>query len=73
MITTIVRNAAHDDLLMARMWTSDQLHIPRDMVSPEVAVAYIVKHFEQGAYSGWDGFVDMLDANAQSIARHKEN
>jgi hypothetical protein len=43
------------------------------MVSPEVAVAYIVKHFEQGAYSGWDGFVDMLDANAQSIARHKEN
>jgi hypothetical protein len=33
------------------------------MVSPEVAVAYIVKHFEQGAYSGWDGFTEMLDVD----------
>lgn len=63
MITLILRTAHAQHLVDAVTWVSDQLHIPRSKVTVETAVAYIVKHFEQGAYSGWDGWVEMRKAD----------
>ena len=65
MITTILQNASMAQILAAKHWTADHLHIPFSMVTNTVAVAYVLRHFEQGTYSGWDGWTDMLKANAR--------
>lgn len=64
MITTILRNATVGHLLDARRHTSNHLHVPLAKVDNMIAVAYIVRHFEQGDYEGWNGFVEMLEADA---------
>jgi hypothetical protein len=56
-ITTILKNATDVQLREARIWTSDHLHIPYVRVSDLVAVAYVVKHFQAGQLTGWDGFI----------------
>jgi hypothetical protein len=61
MITTIIRNATPEQLRKARIWTSDNLHIPYVKVNDEVAVAYVCKHFVAGQLDGWDGFVTDLE------------
>ncbi|MGW0846799.1 hypothetical protein ACWD26_43135 [Streptomyces sp. NPDC002787] len=61
MITTIINNATGNQLRSAVIWTSDHLHVPLDQVTECVAVAYIVRHFEMGALSGWDGFTSHLE------------
>lgn len=73
MITTILRTARKRHIEAAVVHVADQLHAPIDEVTEHVAVAYICKHFEQGSYSGWDGFAEMLAADERSIARHREN
>lgn len=65
MITTIVRTLTREQRTTSRKFVADHLHIPYEDVSSVVAVAYIVKHFEQGAYSGWDGWVEMREADAR--------
>lgn len=65
MITTILREASANQLTAARYFTADCLHIPYGDVSGLVAVAYICRHFEQGDYSGWDGWVAMREADAR--------
>lgn len=62
MITHILNTARSSVLDNAARQVADWLHIPYEDVTNKVAVAYICKHFEQGAYSGWDGFVEMLEA-----------
>lgn len=71
MITTILRTADTAHINVARKWVSDHLHIPESDVTPVVAVAYICRHFEQGVYYGWDGFVDMLKADQAAFTRRK--
>ncbi|MER6687519.1 hypothetical protein [Streptomyces olivaceoviridis] len=61
MITTILNNATNRQLQGAVNWTSDHLHVPLDQVTECVAVAYVVRHFEMGALSGWDGFTRYLE------------
>ncbi|MER5579638.1 hypothetical protein [Streptomyces massasporeus] len=61
MITTILENATRDQLQSALNWTSDHLHVPLDQVTECVAVACVVRHFEMGALSGWDGFIANLE------------
>lgn len=63
MITTILASAHPDDLHEARTWTSGQLHAYWADVSQPVAVAYVIRHFRQGDYEGWEGFVAMLEAD----------
>ncbi len=65
MITTILRNATRQQLEAAYHYTADHLHIPVSELTDTVAVAYVCQHFEQGAYSGWNGFTDMLKADAR--------
>jgi len=72
-ITTIIENASDADLLDAVRWVSDQLHVPASQVTSSVAVGYVVRHFEQGDYAGWEGFTEMRGADARSIARSKES
>lgn len=72
MITTILRTATIQQLMDAVDHVSTQLHLPRTQVRSEVAVAYICKHFEQGDYSGWDGWIEMREADQKSIDRYKE-
>ncbi len=62
MITLILKNASLSQLSAAVQYTADHLHIPESMVTSTVAVAYICKHFEMGAYTGWDGFTEMIGA-----------
>lgn len=64
MIITILRTAYAPHVRAAMRWTADNLHIPEGEVTELFAVAYVVKHFEQGAYTGWDGWVAMLEADA---------
>lgn len=73
MITTIARNATSKQLVKAVDWVSDQLHVPWPDIGPVVAVAYVVKHFRQGDYEGWDGFIEMISVDEESIAKAKEN
>ncbi|MFE4832967.1 hypothetical protein [Streptomyces sp. NPDC056672] len=62
MITAIMNNATDAQLQGAVNWTSDHLHVPLDQVTECVAVAYVVRHFQMGALSGWDGFIrDLKD------------
>lgn len=63
MITTIIRNATQEQLIEAREWVMEQLHVPRGTVTPAVAVGYIILHFGQGAYEGWNGFIAMREAD----------
>lgn len=72
MITTILRTAEVRDLNAAARWTADCLHIPEDKVSHVVAVAYVCQHFEQGDYSGWDGFVEMRAADQRIIDQYNK-
>lgn len=60
MITLIIQTATQEQLIAAREWTADNLHVPRGAVTPAVAVAYVLKHFEMGVLSGWDGFTETL-------------
>lgn len=61
MITTIIANATGKQLRTAVTHTADHLHVPEETVSVTVAVAYIVRHFEMGQLSGWDGFIENLE------------
>jgi len=69
MITTILRNATTAQILAARHHTANHLHIPFPDVTKVVAVAYVNKHFEQGTYENWDGFVAMLEADIDASLR----
>jgi hypothetical protein len=60
-ITFIIRNATPRQLNCAIEWTADNLHIPGDTVTNDVAVAYVCKHFKAGQLSGRDGFVKDLE------------
>lgn len=66
MITTILRNSTYRQRQAAHHYTADHLHIPLGEVTDLFAVAYVVAHFEQGGYLGWEGFVEMLEADVQS-------
>jgi hypothetical protein len=61
MITTIIRNATDAQLVVATLWTSNQLHIPDESITNDVAVAYVVKHFKAGQLEGWDGFIEHVE------------
>lgn len=71
MILTILRTAHAKHILAAMEYTADHLHIPVGEVSELVAVAYVLQHFRQGAYAGWDGFAEMLNADEQSTDRRR--
>jgi hypothetical protein len=64
-ITIIINNATELELYAAIVHTANHLHVPEGEVTRSVAVAYIIRHFEQGVYFGWDGFVEMLKADAR--------
>lgn len=64
MILNILRTARAAHIWAATRWVSDQLHVHGAEVTEMIAVAYVCKHFEQGTYTGWDGWVEMLEANA---------
>lgn len=68
MITTILRTATAKQILAARHYAADHLHIAFLDVTKVVAVAYVNKHFEQGTYENWDGFVEMLEADEKTNA-----
>lgn len=61
MITTIIANATGPQLRAAITHTANHLHVPEECVGATVAVAYIVKHFEMGQLSGWDGFLNATE------------
>ena len=65
MITTILRNCTREQLEAAYHYTADHLHIPVGELTDTVAVAYIVQHFEQGDYEGWNGFIEMRESDAR--------
>lgn len=69
MIITILRTAHPKHVRAAMHTTADHLHVPVSEVSELIAVAYVCAHFQQGSYSGWDGFTEMLDADEQSAVR----
>ena len=65
MITLILRDATAEQLRAARCFTATHLHITSMDVPSRVAVAYICQHFEEGDYSGWDGFIEMREADSR--------
>lgn len=65
MITTILRNCTHEQLVAAYHYTADHLHLPTGALNHEVAVAYVNAHFQQGDYLAWEGFVEMLEADGR--------
>ena len=65
MIHTILCSAQPSELLDAKVFTATHLHVGPQDITDLIAVAYICQHFEQGTYSGWDGFVEMLEADAR--------
>ena len=71
-ISTILREARIAHLHAARDFVSRTLHVDIMHVTREVAVAYIEQHYETGGYSGWEGWVEMLEADEASIRRYQE-
>jgi hypothetical protein len=65
MITVILRNATRKQLEEAYRYTAHHLHIPVGEVTDITAVAYVSAHFEQGVHLSWEGFVDLLEADAR--------
>jgi hypothetical protein len=61
MITLIILHATAPQLIAARRWTEDNLHVPESAVTTAVAVAYVVKHFKAGQLEGWDGFITDME------------
>lgn len=72
MIVAILYTAHARHIREAMRFTADHLHVPVGEVSELIAVAYVLAHFKMGSYEGWDGFVDMLEADARSIERNKK-
>jgi hypothetical protein len=72
MITTILRTATLAHLHEARQFVAATLHIDVSHVTREVAVAYIQQHYETVGYSGWEGWVEMLQADEESLRRYQE-
>lgn len=56
-ILTILRAASPQQIAAAIRFTADHLHVPEGCIEPEVAVAYVRQHYQQGQLEGWDGFV----------------
>jgi hypothetical protein len=71
-INTILRTADLKYLHEARQFVAGALHIDVTYVTREVAVGYIQNHYETIGYSGWDGWVEMLQADEESIRRYQE-
>jgi len=72
MITTILRTATLAHLHEAQQMVADALHLDVTRITYEVAVAYIQKHYETIGYSGWEGWVEMLQADEESLRRYQE-
>jgi hypothetical protein len=63
-IINILRNCTRQQLEAAYHYTANHLHIPVGEITDFVAVAYVNAHFHQGDCLAWDGFVEMLEADA---------
>ena len=71
-ISTYLREAQVEHLHAAQQMVADALHIDVTRITYEVAVAYVQKHYETVGYSGWEGWVEMLQADEESIRRYQE-
>jgi len=56
---TALRNATREELEAAYRYTAKELQIPTSELTDYVAVAYIVRHYQRGVYSGWRGFTEL--------------
>jgi hypothetical protein len=65
----IVRRGDAKRLHQARDYVADALHVHPEDLEHVTAVAYIDKHFQTGGYSGWEGWVEMMDADDESQRR----
>jgi hypothetical protein len=68
----IVRRADAKRLHQARQFVADHLHVHPEDLEHVTAVAYIDRHFEQGVYSGWEGWLEMVEADDASERRARE-
>jgi hypothetical protein len=59
-ILTILRGASPQQVEAAIRFTANNLHAPEGCIEPEVAVAYVARHFRAGRLEGWDGFIEDL-------------
>lgn len=62
----IVRRADAQLLMDAREYVAHVLHVALDDVPFITAVSYIDKHFETIGYSGWEGWVEMVEADKEA-------
>lgn len=44
-------------IIKAKNWAGDELGLNPGSITVRVAVAYVIKHYDQGGYSGWEGFI----------------
>jgi hypothetical protein len=65
----IVRRGDAKRLHQARDYVADVLHVNIEDLEHVTAVAYIDRHFKQGSYSGWEGWVEMMDTDDESQRR----
>jgi hypothetical protein len=56
-IREIATNAEPEQLSAARVFTARNLHVPESVLTFTASVAYIVRHFEAGQLTGWEGFL----------------
>jgi hypothetical protein len=65
----IVRRSDAQLLVEARKYVADCLHVHFGDLEYVTAVAYIDKHFETIGYSGWEGWVEMTEADEAATRR----
>lgn len=61
MINHIYHHAHWADLAKAHDYATRCLHIGYDDISYRGAVGYVCTHFEMGALTGWDGFLEWIN------------
>lgn len=44
-------------IIKAKNWAAGELDLNPGSIPVRVAVAYVIKHYDRGGYSGWEGFI----------------
>jgi hypothetical protein len=59
-IEHIYQHADWDDIVAAREYATRCLHISYGDIGSRGAIGYVCTHFEMGALTGWDGFLEWI-------------
>jgi hypothetical protein len=57
LLQTITPTLQPWQIVKAKNWVAGELELNAGAIPVKVAVAYVIKHYDRGGRSGWEGFI----------------